>query len=182
MKILGKWVCWRPVDTDDGLRKKPTDVEKLEEGTIDDIQYEGRDSWLSYTEAVTKAQEHDELGGIQIRIDVSEDPFVIIDFDDCVDTSTGKIDPSIRKYLRMTDSYVELSPSGTGLHVIVQGDIEKQGWPDKPDPADGEIYDKYFITVTEDHVAGSSFVAHEDQALLDQYFEDNDVSWDKFFY
>lgn len=182
LKTLDKWVCWRSVETDDGIRKKPTDIDGLEAGEIEDAFFKDSDNWMSYSEAVQNARKHDILDGIQVVIDVSTDNYIIIDFDDCVNPETGKVDPAVRDYLRMTDAYVELSPSGTGLHVILLGDISNQGWPDPEDAVDGEIYDKYIVTVTEDHVAGSSYLARKDESVLNEYFEAHNISWDELLY
>lgn len=182
LKNLDKWVCWRAVETDEGTRKKPTAIDQLEQGVVETAQFKDPDNWMSYKKAVQTVQEYDILEGIQIIVDVSTDDFIIIDFDDCVDPDNGKIDPAVRPYLRMSDSYTELSPSGTGLHTIVRGHIPNQGWPDPEDPVDGEIFDKYIVTVTENHIAGTSYVAQEDSDVLDQYFADHNVSWDELFY
>ena len=182
LKTLDKWVCWRAVETEDGMRKKPTDVEQLDDGTIETIHFKDPANWMSYADAVESVLAYDILEGIQVVIDVSEDDFIVIDFDDCVNPTTGKIDPTVREYLRMTYAYTELSPSGTGLHTIVRGNITNQGWPDPEDAVDGEIFDKYIITVTENHVAGTSYLAREETEILDRYFEANNVSWDELFY
>jgi len=182
LKNLDKWVCWRAVETDEGTRKKPTATDQLEQGAVETAQFKDRDNGKSYTEAIKTGRGYDILDGVQVIIDVSTDDFIVIDFDNCVNPDTGKIDPVVRPYLRMSDSYTELSPSGTGLHTIVRGHIPNQGWPDPDDAVDGEIFDKYIITVTGNHIAGTSYVAREDSDVLDQYFADHNVSWDELFY
>jgi putative DNA primase/helicase len=52
------------------------------------------------------------------------DPFVAFDFDHCVDCQTGEITvPQVRDYVARLDSYTEISPSSTGLRVIVEAKL-----------------------------------------------------------
>ena len=48
-----------------------------------------------------------------------------IDFDDCRDPETGKVDPAVESWLRWFASYSEISVSGTGIHVICRGSVAK---------------------------------------------------------
>lgn len=49
------------------------------------------------------------------------DPFVGVDFDKCI--VDGQLDPWVMQHLKKLESYTELSPSGTGLHVICRGSL-----------------------------------------------------------
>jgi primase-polymerase (primpol)-like protein len=52
----------------------------------------------------------------------SADPFVGIDLDDCRDAQSGEVAPWAQDIItRVQEGYVEASPSGTGVHIIVQG-------------------------------------------------------------
>lgn len=46
-----------------------------------------------------------------------DDPFVGIDLDHCRDPETGKIKPWALEIVAKLNSYSEVSPSGTGLHI-----------------------------------------------------------------
>jgi putative DNA primase/helicase len=74
------------------------------------------------------------------------DPFVGFDFDHCVDRETGEItDRKVRDYVFRLDSYTEISPSGTGVRVIVQAKLPER------DRRNGsfECYDdKRFVSIT----------------------------------
>jgi len=50
-------------------------------------------------------------------------PFCGFDFDKCRNPATGEIDPLIASYVARLDSYTEVSPSGTGLRVIVEATL-----------------------------------------------------------
>jgi len=54
----------------------------------------------------------------------SADPFVGIDLDDCRDPETGAISEWAQKIIgRVSEGYTEISPSGEGVHVIVEGTV-----------------------------------------------------------
>ena len=50
-------------------------------------------------------------------------PYIGIDFDKCRDATTGMIEPWAREAIARLNSYSEVSPTGTGIHVISQGDL-----------------------------------------------------------
>jgi hypothetical protein len=50
-----------------------------------------------------------------------------IDLDHCRDPETGAIDPWARTLLDVFSSYTEMSPSGTGVHIIVRGTLAGAG-------------------------------------------------------
>jgi primase-polymerase (primpol)-like protein len=70
----------------------------------------------------------------------SADPNTGIDLDNCVDED-GEIALWAQEMARYFDSYTELSATGTGLHIIVRGNV--------PNRRKGEVYSsKRFFTVT----------------------------------
>jgi putative DNA primase/helicase len=72
----------------------------------------------------------------------SADPYTGIDLDNCVDEN-GKIALWALEIVRCFDSYTELSATGSGLHIIVRGEV--------PNRRKGhvEVYSsKRFFTVT----------------------------------
>ena len=54
-----------------------------------------------------------------------DDPFTFVDLDDCRNPETGDVAPWAMEIVRELDSYTEVSSSGKGLHIIVEG--EKPG-------------------------------------------------------
>ena len=70
-------------------------------------------------------------------------PFTGIDLDGCVDPQTGEVAAWAMEIVRYFDSYTEVSVTGTGLHIIIEGEI--------PNRRKGEIEvysSKRFFTVT----------------------------------
>ena len=51
----------------------------------------------------------------------ADDPFVGIDLDDCIEN--GELHPDAVEIVRQLDSYTELSPSGSGIHVIIRAGL-----------------------------------------------------------
>ena len=49
-------------------------------------------------------------------------PFAGVDFDDCIDDA-GELHPVVARYVALLDSYTEVSPSGSGLHVIIRANV-----------------------------------------------------------
>jgi primase-polymerase (primpol)-like protein len=71
------------------------------------------------------------------------DPFTGIDLDRCVDPQTGEVAGWAMEIVRYFDSYSELSTTGTGVHVIVKGEIPNRR------KSGIEVYSsKRFFTVT----------------------------------
>ncbi|HEY7063171.1 MAG TPA: AAA family ATPase [Chloroflexota bacterium] len=87
-----------------------------------------------------------------------DDPYTGIDLDHCRNPITGAIAPEAQAIVDKLDSYTEVSPSGDGLHTIVQGRL-LDGSRNRPAPwANGkiELYDQSrYFTVTGDHLPGT---------------------------
>ena len=49
--------------------------------------------------------------------------FVGVDLDDCRDPATGTLDEAATNIIARLDSYTEVSPSGTGVHVLLKGEL-----------------------------------------------------------
>nr|WP_241430884.1 hypothetical protein [Natronolimnohabitans innermongolicus] len=97
------------------------------------------------------------------------DPLVGIDLDKCRDPETGRPDPEAKEIIQQLESYTEVSPSGTGYHVLVHGEL-----PDGRNRRGGiEMYDQSrFFTVTADHVDGTPTSINERQDALEEVHEE----------
>ena len=76
-------------------------------------------TWSTF-EAACKAVDSGGFAGIGF-VFTENDPFVGVDFDKCI--IDGQLDPWVKHHLEKLKSYTELSPSGTGLHVICRGSL-----------------------------------------------------------
>jgi putative DNA primase/helicase len=97
-------------------------------------------TWSAFEEAL-EAYENGEYAGLGF-VFCSGDPYTGVDLDHCVDEN-GEIGLWALEIVRYLDSYIELSATGTGLHIIVRGDVPNRR------KGDVEIYSsKRFFTVT----------------------------------
>jgi primase-polymerase (primpol)-like protein len=92
-----------------------------------------------------------------------------VDLDNCRDADSEEVAPWAGEIVERLDSYTEISPSGTGLHVLVEGELPAG----RNRRGDVEIYDRdRFFTVTGTHLAGTpADVARRQDALLAVHHE-----------
>nr|WP_233194363.1 hypothetical protein [Haloferax marisrubri] len=135
-------------------------------------------TWSDLNTAVA-AVESDDADGIGF-VFTDDDPFVGVDLDDCRDPKTGTIDDDAQAIITQLDSYTEVSPSGTGFHILVVGEL-----PAGRNRRGGvECYDTArFFTVTGAHVAGTpTEITRRQDALVDihrEYVQSDTVSTTK---
>jgi len=178
LKELPQWICWySKIDSDGKLRKKPyphDDSCTLYKPGI--AKYSSRDNWLSYTKAREVQSKADIPLGIGFVL-TERDELAVLDIDDCVDPESGEVCEEVLTFIKKSESYTEISPSGTGLHIIVKGHIPRQGWSNQPDGFKLEVYDKFFITVTMKHLDDTPTSVKPAQDFLRWIFEEYDISW-----
>jgi putative DNA primase/helicase len=118
-----QWVCWR-LETRDG---KPTKV-PYTPGTRHRASTTDLMTWATFEEAITAYESGEpSYDGIGFVFS-SADPFVGIDLDDCVDPETGIVAVWGQQIIsRVREGYIEVSPSGTGIHVIIEGVVRDGG-------------------------------------------------------
>lgn len=92
-----------------GTRRKASTTELLDWRTFDE-------AYAAYEDG-----KHDGVGFCFC----SADPFVALDFDDCRDPNTGVVNPDVLEYIETFEKrYVEISVSGTGVHLVTRGKIK----------------------------------------------------------
>ena len=86
-----------------------------------------RDSrtWGTFEEALN-AYQTGRWSGIGFVFS-SGDPYTGIDLDKCRDPETGGIEPWAQELIGRFDSYTEVSPTGTGIHIITTGQTPHNG-------------------------------------------------------
>lgn len=144
-----QWLTWRYE-----LEGKP--VQKGTEGATK-VPYNARtghkasstnpNTWATYDVAVRAAKQRGHAGvGYVFSAD---DPYAGIDLDDCI--VDGALEPWAAEIVGTMQSYTEISPSGSGVKIWVEGTIPS---PITPTPVPGtsgkiEMYDKArYFTVT----------------------------------
>ncbi len=76
-------------------------------------------TWRTFEEAVedVKKGRRDGVGFVFS----SGDPFAGVDLDKCRNPETGELEEWAAKVVKHLGGYAEVSPSGTGVHIIVRG-------------------------------------------------------------
>ncbi len=115
-----QWVCWRSEMRDDKATKVHVNPATGGFGSATDSV-----TWSDLNTAVA-AVESDDADGIGF-VFTDDDPFVGVDLDDCRDPETGTIDDDAQAIITQLDSYTEVSPSGTGFHILVAGKLPAGG-------------------------------------------------------
>lgn len=141
-----QWVNWRLEGREGKETKVPYTPGTLRRASSTDLM-----TWRTFEEALAAYRRAEPpYDGIGFMF-CSADPFVGIDLDNCRDPESGEITPWAKKiFSSVTEGYVEVSPSGTGVHVIVQG-VARDGGIQKKVPPNGkiEMYSRdRFFTVT----------------------------------
>lgn len=135
LKIYKQWVNWRYEQREEG--KKPTKV-PYSPRTKFQVSVMDATHWGTFDEAMLNVGNgFDGLGFVL----TTKDPYCIVDLDQARDEAEYKLVNDTFMGLR---SYTEVSPSGTGLHVVMKAET---GRGRKKHPI--EVYDRgRFITFT----------------------------------
>ena len=145
MRDLRQWLCWRIEERDGKATKVPYSpaTGKRADSTLPD-------TWTGYEEAVSACKEQG-YGGIGF-VFTGQDDLCGVDLDKCLDPKTGEIEPWAWTIIEELDSYTEVSPSGTGVHILVRGALPKG----RNRKGRFEAYDRSrYFTVTGKHLAGT---------------------------
>jgi putative DNA primase/helicase len=124
------------------------------------------DTWTfcEHAEAACKAGGFDGPGFVFTK----DDPYCGIDLDGCRDPSTGEIAPWAQEIINLMSSYTEVSPSGTGVHIIARAKL-----PSACKGAGIELYDHTrFFTMTGDHLAGTPLTIEDAQEVATALWND----------
>jgi putative DNA primase/helicase len=133
LRVRPQWVVWKAVG--DKPDKVPYSARTGRRASSTDLL-----TWSTFEEAL-EASENGDYAGLGFVFS-SADPYTGIDLDDCVDEN-GEIALWALEIVRYFDSYTELSATGSGLHIIVRGDVPNR----RKDEV--EVYSlKRFFTVT----------------------------------
>lgn len=133
-----QWVLWR-FDWNEDQRawaKVPYNPWTLGKARADDPT-----TWGGFDTAVAAFGRRTDFAGIGFMFS-AQDEFCGVDFDNCVDAD-GELSPTASHWITRLNSYTEMSPSGTGVHVIVKARVVSG----RKDQKTGiEIYDsvRYF--------------------------------------
>lgn len=145
MRDLRQWLCWR-VEERGG---KPTKV-PYNPITGEKADSTNPNTWTGYKKAVEacKEQGYDGIGFVF----TPGDDLCGVDLDGCLDSKTGEVESWAREIVEELNSYTEVSPSGTGIHVLVRGKLPEG----RNRKGRFEAYDRgRYFTVTRKHLPSS---------------------------
>lgn len=138
LRALPQWVGWKLVEDGPKPRKVPVSPATGALASSTD-----RRTWGTFDAALAGAATG-RWSGVGF-VFTKDDPYCGIDLDDVIDPATGEIDPDAAATIDRFASYAELSPSGTGVHLIVRGELPPGGRK----RGDRECYDRgRYFTVT----------------------------------
>jgi primase-polymerase (primpol)-like protein/tRNA A37 threonylcarbamoyladenosine biosynthesis protein TsaE len=180
------WLCWRYEQDDDAEkpRKVPVDLNTFRKVDATDSAV-----WTDYNSVHTSnGQANSDVTGLGIALEFGD--LAGIDLDNCRDPETGDTEDWAIDIVETLDSYAEVSPSGTGLHVLVKGALPEDArnrQKDVPstlsrfDEAEIEIYDSVrYFTFTGDHIEDTpTSIKSRPSELLDIHDEYVDEEDDK---
>lgn len=109
LRELKQWVVWRMPDKEP---RRATDPKRLAKSN-------DPATWSTFEQALAAVEKgHAEGVGF---VFAASGPHIGIDLDDCLDAETGELHPVAAKIVARFVTYTEVSPSGTGLHLILRG-------------------------------------------------------------
>jgi len=144
LKVRPQWVVWKAIwrAESEKLDKVPYSADSERKASSTDLL-----TWSTFEKAC-EALEADEYSGLGFVFS-SGDPYTGIDLDNCVEQETGQIKQWALEIVQYFDSYTELSATGTGVHIILKGEVPNRR------KAEIEVYSsKRFFTMT-GHVLGA---------------------------
>lgn len=155
MKKFKNWVCHRnkiPIDPNTGGNAKSNDS----------------NTWGTYEQAKMLMERDKSISGLGFMF--SNSPYVGIDIDHCIQDK--KFSQLAREIITTLQSYTEISPSGTGVHIICKGKLDGGGR--KNSQLGLEMYDtgRYF-TVTERMLKNFKVIGErqkEIDSICEKYF------------
>jgi primase-polymerase (primpol)-like protein len=151
-----QWVLWRKVDINGRVTKVPISPWSGKAAACDRPR-----TWSTFWHVRHAVRKYlcDGIGFVFTEAD----PFCGIDLDQCR-TINGLIAPDFLELIKRFESYTELSPSGTGAHVLIRAKLPGKGRR----TGRIEMYDsgRYF-TITGKHLSGTPLAIQKRQDVLD---------------
>ncbi len=118
--LRAQWVLWKLERRGDRTTKIPYQPNGAKADSADSA------TWSDFETAMVAFMQDSSFSGIGFAFS-ADDPYVGIDLDKCRDDKTGAIEPWAVDILKGINTYVELSPSGKGFHLIGKGKLPAKG-------------------------------------------------------
>lgn len=159
LRQLDRWVLWRRVERDGKPTKLPLQARVNRCASSTDPA-----TWASYSETL-KAFAHRSSDGIGFVL--NGDGIIGVDLDHCLAGET--LMAWAARLLKLAPTtYVEISPSGTGLRIFAHGDVPRGRVIPRPKGGQVEIYGSgRYLTVTGRRFADAPSVLGDASALVE---------------
>ena len=164
LKQTPQWLLWSAQWREEASRwdKVPQSAKPGRRGSSTDPS-----TWMPFDDAV-QALSREDIDGFGFVL-TTDDEFVAIDLDHCIDPETSEIDSYAESVISHFASYTEISPSGTGIHIIVKG--SKPGNKCKNAQRGIEIYERSrYLTITGELFPGAEIDVHHRQREIDAFY------------
>lgn len=157
LRNLPQWVGWKTKDRNGKSTKVPFNPKTKTLASTTNCR-----TWSTFDTAC-HAFEQGNFDGVGF-VFTKNDPYCGIDLDKCRDPKTGTIEPWAQAIIDKLNSYTEISPSGQGVHIIIESQLPEGQRRRGPI----EMYEtgRYF-TMTGDHLDGTPDCVHNRQAEIE---------------
>ncbi|MGH3147294.1 MAG: DUF3987 domain-containing protein [Rubrobacter sp.] len=150
LRDLPQWIVWRSEMRDGKPTKIPYSPRTGRRASSTDS-----DTWggieVARAACASGGADEEAYDGIGF-VFTAEDPFLGVDLDGCLDPETGEIERWAAEIIEELDSYTEISPSGSGVHVLVRAELPAG----RNRKGRFEAYDRgRYFTVTGKHLSGT---------------------------
>ncbi|HQK34854.1 MAG TPA: hypothetical protein PK074_09025, partial [Spirochaetales bacterium] len=155
-----QWVNWRLIPDKDGGKDKKMPYNPI---TGKGAQSNNPATWTNYATAADALERYGFTGlGFMFTKD---DGLVGVDVDHCYDPETKTFNETAKTIITRQPTYMEFSPSGTGIHLFFKGAIPDTG--NKNTKTGVEMYEhtRYF-TMTGKKIDGATDIIAEDNGTL----------------
>lgn len=162
MRSLNQWVCWKYATVKGRKTKIPYQVNGRKADSTNP------ETWGSF-ESVLGALENGKGKYSGIGFVLSENTEIVgIDWDHVRNPDTGEWEKEALDEIRSLNSYAELSPSGTGAHVLIKGKIPGN----RRRKGNLEMYQKgRYFTVTGEHIKRTPGEITSNQEAIDSLYK-----------
>lgn len=121
LKSRRQWVGWRK----ESRNGQDTKVPFCPNSPSRPASVTDPSTWGTYDESVNACEEG-HCNGIGF-VSTKDNPFCGIDLDKCRNPETSELEPWAQEIIEALKSYMGISPSGTGVPIIVKGKLPPKG-------------------------------------------------------
>ncbi|MBF0262723.1 MAG: hypothetical protein HQL97_12925 [Magnetococcales bacterium] len=155
-----QWVAWKQASKTGSTKPSKIPVNPKTRKNASATRHE---DWGTFAQALAACAQDPNLKGLGF-VFTPVDPFLGIDLDQCLEPDTLEPFPWAQEIIRKCASYTEISPGGTGIHIIVRGSLPPGG--NRCGPV--EMYEaKRFFTMTGKRINGTPSEIRECQEAVD---------------